>query len=81
MKQLISLLVLCTFLLPAQSQNQVPYSNKKNEINIGYFNAFNLSSIPEIGVGYKRYFKTGALRFSAGWYFLIMMKQNLVLVR
>ncbi len=52
--------------LSAHCQDTKDYSVKRNEINLGYFNAFNLSSIGELGVGYKRISEKGAFRIGLG---------------
>jgi len=39
-------------------------TEKKNELNLGFFNIFELTSSPELGIGYKRQFNKFAFRFS-----------------
>ncbi|PLW99705.1 MAG: hypothetical protein C0594_16745 [Marinilabiliales bacterium] len=63
MKKLIVLFVLSSMLSPAYCQDETAFSEKKNEINIGYFNAFDLANNNELGIGYKRTMKNGAIRF------------------
>jgi hypothetical protein len=53
-------------LLPVHTQDPEPFTDKKNEINIGFFNAFELSNVSDFGVGYKRMNKNGAWRFGTG---------------
>jgi hypothetical protein len=42
------------------------YSAKRNELNLGSFNAFELNSIGDFGVGYKRFGEKGAFRIGLG---------------
>lgn len=51
------------------SQDQLDYSEKANEINIGYFNALDLTGMDEMGIGYKRLTNKGAIRISSGFNF------------
>ena len=54
------------FMLPAHSQGSESYTDKKNEVNIGFFNAFELNNLSDLGIGYKRMTKNGAWRFGTG---------------
>ena len=56
--------------LPGQSQDQSGFSENKHEINLGYFNAFELNGMNELGIGYKRLKNNGALRTNIGFNFL-----------
>ena len=49
------------------AQDSTRFNNQKNEINIGFFNVFQLSSIPSFGVGYKRRIGNGAFRVRANF--------------
>lgn len=44
------------------------FRTRKNELGIGMFNAFALSSNPTPNISYKRYTENGALRVSVGGY-------------
>lgn len=66
MKQLLILFTSLAFVLPAHSQGPESFTDKKNEINIGFFNAFELNNFSDLGIGYKRMSKTGAWRFGTG---------------
>ena len=52
--------------IPSIGQEATDYSANRNELNLGYFNAFALSSIGELGVGYKRLSEKGAFRIGMG---------------
>ncbi len=69
MKQIIVLIAICSMSLPSQSQDQLEFSENKHEINLGYFNAFELNGINELCIGYKRLINNGALRTSIGFNF------------
>jgi hypothetical protein len=66
MKNLIMVIAALAFMLPAHSQGSESYSDKKNELNIGFFNAFELNNFSDLGIGYKRMAKHGAWRFGTG---------------
>ena len=51
------------------AQTNQEEKTKKNQINIGYFNAFSLTSINDFGIGYKRTIKNGELRFAYSGYY------------
>jgi hypothetical protein len=67
MKNFVILLVFILIHNFVSSQENSPYSEKKNELNIGFFNAFELSNIQDLGIGYKRVIKNGALRTGASF--------------
>ena len=67
MKQLLIAVLGLLILLPIHSQEDVNYYEKKNVINIGNFNAFELNKMPDFGIGYKRIISKGAVRSSVGW--------------
>lgn len=69
MKHILTLLTLAAIGLPGVSQEPQPFSSKANEFNIGFFNAFALNQIDELGIGYKRRFKSGAIRTGTGFNF------------
>jgi hypothetical protein len=48
--------------ISAFAQKEFPVEETKNEINIGTFNAFYLSSYNDLGIGFKRHNKSGAFR-------------------
>jgi hypothetical protein len=43
-------------------QDSEKFTEKRNELNIGFFNAFQLTNIGDFGFGYKRHFEKGAFR-------------------
>ncbi len=49
-----------------KSQDIPAYSENKNELNLGYFNAFELNGIGELGIGYKHSNEKGAFRIGIG---------------
>ena len=69
MKNILVFIALCGIAIPSQSQDVPEFSDKRNEINLGYFNAFELNGINESGVGYKRIISNGAFRTGAGFNF------------
>ena len=69
MKNILAIIALLGIAIPCLSQNPIDYSERKNEINIGYFNAFELNGINELGVGYKRIISNGAFRTGIGFNF------------
>lgn len=56
-------------MLPVHSQGSESYTDKKNELNIGFFNAFELNNFSDLGIGYKRMVKNGAWRVGTGFGF------------
>jgi len=69
MKQLLTTISIVLFLLPAYSQDAEPFSARKNEINLGYFNMFELNGLGDLGIGYKRIGEKGAFRTALGMNF------------
>jgi len=69
MKKLLFVIVSLSFITSAKSQDSLAYTSKKHELNIGYFNAFNLTSGNDFGVGYKYTFRNGALRIGTTFSF------------
>lgn len=69
MKQLLIIIAAFAFMLPLHSQGSESYTDKKNEINIGFFNAFELNNYSDFGIGYKRMVKNGAWRTGTGIHF------------
>jgi len=70
MKKIATILVsiIISLNITAQGVTNIDDSKKK-QINIGYFNAFKLSSINDFGIGYKHTFKNSALRFGSTFYY------------
>jgi len=66
MKQLLTTISIVLFFLPAYSQDTEPFSARKNEINLGYFNMFELNGLGDLGIGYKRIGEKGAFRTALG---------------
>ena len=70
MRNIIVAIAAIAFSIPCYSQDPkdpVDYSEKRNEINIGFFNAFELNTINELGIGYKYSTEKGALRLATGF--------------
>ena len=70
MRKIIVLVTAIAFSMGCFGQNSkesVDYSLKNNELNIGYFSAFELSAINELGIGYKVSWMSGALRLGTGF--------------
>ncbi len=65
MKSFVILFVFILIHNVVSSQDNSSYTEKKNEFNIGFFNAFELSNISDLGIGYKRVINNGALRTGA----------------
>ncbi len=66
MKQLIIAIATLAITTTLFSQStEEPFTSKKNELNVGFVNVFNLSGSQRVGIGYKRYIKKGALRISS----------------
>ncbi len=73
MKSLWISALLCVSVLISQAQEKTEkdpneFRTRKNELGIGMFNAFALSSNPTPNISYKRYTENGALRVSVGGY-------------
>lgn len=73
MKSLWISALLCVSVLISQAQeikekDPNEFRTRKNELGIGMFNAFALSSNPTPNISYKRYTENGALRVSVGGY-------------
>lgn len=66
MKHLFFLIALLAIVTPGRSQDLPDYSQNRNELNLGYFNAFELNAIGELGIGYKRLNDKGAFRTGIG---------------
>jgi hypothetical protein len=47
------------------AQDSLSFNPKRNELNIGYFDAFNLRYVHDLGIGYKYPLRTGAIRIGA----------------
>ncbi|MEZ5072984.1 MAG: hypothetical protein R2751_19075 [Bacteroidales bacterium] len=66
MKQLLPMFIVLLFALPASGQDQESIFAEKNEINLGFFNAFELNGNGDLGIGYKRMGDRGAFRTALG---------------
>jgi hypothetical protein len=69
MKLILTSITALLLILPLYSQNTEYYSAKKNELNLGYFNAFELNGRGDLGIGYKRIGDKGAFRTALGMNF------------
>jgi len=67
MKHFLLVAIAIALFFPANSQSSESFSDKKNEINIGFFNAFELSNVSDFGIGYKRMTYKGAWRFGTSF--------------
>jgi len=67
MKSFVILFVFALINNVVSSQVNSSYTEKKNEFNIGFFNAFELGNISDLGIGYKRVINDGALRTGASF--------------
>lgn len=67
MKYAIVLIAALALALPCHGQDLPDYTSKKNELNIGYFNLFNLPGSQELGIGYKHMGNKGAFRAAMGF--------------
>lgn len=67
MRKIIIAIAAIAFSIPCFGQEPVDYSEKRNEINIGFFNAFELNAINELGIGYKLSTEHGAFRLATGF--------------
>ena len=76
MKQLITSISIVLFFLPVYSQDTEPFSARKNEINLGYFNMFELNGLGDLGIGYKRIGEKGAFRTALGMNFSKSENEN-----
>lgn len=69
MKNTIILIALLVMLTPCMGQDLPDYSKNRNELNLGYFNAFELNGLGDLGIGYKRLTDKGAFRTGVGMNF------------
>ena len=66
MKHTFAMVLLCGAFISSHGQQTEIFSQKRNEVNIGSFNAFELNANPNLGIGYKRTVKNGAWRIGTG---------------
>lgn len=76
MKQLLTIAAISALILPLHAQGPESYTDSKNEINIGFFNAFELNNFSDLGIGYKRMAKNGAWRLGTGFGFSASNSDN-----
>lgn len=69
MKKTILFIAAVTIVVTCKCQDLPDFSLKRNEVNLGYFNAFDLYSVGELGIGYKRLGEKGAFRTGMGMNF------------
>ena len=69
MKNTIILIALLVMLTPCMGQDLPDYSKNRNELNLGYFNAFELNGLGDLGIGYKRLTDKGEFRTGVGMNF------------
>jgi len=69
MKKAIIILIGILCFQFSNAQDTVRFSNKKAEINIGYFDLFSLNSINNMGVGFKFNCGKGAFRIGSSFYY------------
>jgi len=65
-KKNILLLAIIAIAVAGKSQDLPAYSENRNELNLGYFNAFELNGLGDLGIGYKYANETGAFRIGIG---------------
>jgi hypothetical protein len=65
-RKTILLVALIAITVASNCQDLPAYSENRNEINLGYFNAFELNAIGDLGIGYKRANDKGAFRIGMG---------------
>jgi hypothetical protein len=76
MKNTIALIAMFAMLTPCMSQDLPDYSINRNEFNLGYFNAFELNGLGDLGIGYKRLTDKGAFRTGVGMSFSKSQSEN-----
>jgi len=54
MKQLLIIIAVIACMLPVYSQGYESYTDKKNELNIGFSNAFELNNFSDLGIGVSK---------------------------
>lgn len=69
MKKILMLVAALATLMPCLGQDLPDYTSNKNELNLGYFNVFELNAIGDLGIGYKRIGEKGAFRTGIGMNF------------
>jgi hypothetical protein len=62
----ILILAIIAIAVTGKSQDLPAYSENRNELNLGYFNAFELNGIGDLGIGYKHACEKGAFRIGIG---------------
>ncbi len=62
---IISIVTSLLFVITINAQES--YTDKKHEINLGFFNIFNLTESPGLGIGYKYHLKKGAIRLNSSF--------------
>ena len=66
---IIAIFLAGTSIFGQTTQPEQTSTEKKNQLCIGYFNVFSLSSINDFGIVYKHNIKNGALRIGTAFYF------------
>jgi len=69
MKNTIIIIAVFALQIPCTGQDLPDYSLNRNELNLGYFNAFELNGLGDLGIGYKRLSDKGAFRTGIGMNF------------
>ncbi|MDF1576669.1 MAG: hypothetical protein P1P86_15900 [Bacteroidales bacterium] len=67
MKKLTLLIAALTFSFHVSAQDPINLFENRNELNIGFFNVFDLNAAHDFGVGYKISGERGALRLATGF--------------
>ena len=65
-RKTILLIAVIAITVASNCQDLPAYSENRNEINLGYFNAFELNGIGDLGIGYKHANDKGAFRTGIG---------------
>ena len=66
-KILLGFILLSVTAFTVNAQDSVRFNIHKNELNIGYFNVFQLDAVPSFGIGYKLRTENGAFRLRANF--------------
>ena len=67
MRKITLLIAVFAFCISASGQDPVNFSENRHEVNIGFFNVFNMNAVHDFGVGYKLSGERGALRVATGF--------------
>ena len=63
----ITIVILASLLFTNMTYSQDCYTDKKHDINLGYFNIFELINSHNLGIGYKYHFNQSGVRLNANF--------------